>query len=125
MEGDRRRRWPWVLVGVALCLSVGLAVSSRYWYTPTTSASVINNSSAVYSLDNCEDFQVTIAPGQSAQVQPFSDVHHGCTVYRGRTDLGPPIGCLGSFQPATEQSSRGRTSSWSTMVPFTTRWCSA
>ena len=98
-------------------------MTARYWYTPTTSASVINNRSAVYSLDNCEDSRVTIAPGQSAQVQPYSDEHHGCTVYRGRSDLGPPIGCL--VFPANHGAVlAGSHVKLSTMVPFSTRWCS-
>jgi hypothetical protein len=98
-------------------------VSAHYWYTPTTSASVINDRSVVYSLDNCEDYQVTIVPGQSSQVQPFSDEHHGCTVYQGRSDLGRPIGCL-VFPSSHGAVLAGSHAKLSTMMPFSIRWCS-
>jgi hypothetical protein len=44
-----------------------------------------------------DDFShlVTLAPGQGEQVCPFSDGRHGCTVYRGRSNLGPPCWLLG------------------------------
>ncbi len=99
-------------------------MSAHYWYTPTTSASVLNDRSAVYSLDNCEDVQVTVLPGQSAQVQPFSDEHHGCTFYQGRTDLGHPVGCL-VFPSSHGAVLAGSHVRLSTMMPFSTRWCSA
>jgi hypothetical protein len=39
-----------------LLLAVGLAITARYWYTPSGAALVVNDTSAVYSLDNCEDY---------------------------------------------------------------------
>jgi hypothetical protein len=73
-------------------------------YTPTTTAYVQNNSSQLVTLDDCADTAVTISPGATQQIQPFEDAAHAtCTVYRGDSDLGQPIGCL------TPLSSRGRT----------------
>jgi hypothetical protein len=123
VAGNRKGRWPVVLVGAVLLLAGTVALTARYWYTPTTSALVVNDESTVYSLDNCEDYLVTLAPGQSEHVQPFSDEHHACTVYRGRSNLGSPVGCLvfPSVQGAVLGGSHVKLSS---MVPFSARWCS-
>lgn len=123
MAGNRKWRWGLLVVGAALLLGGALALTSHYWYTPTTSASVVNDESSVYSLDNCEDSLVTIAPGQSEQVQPFSDQHHGCTVYRGRTDSGFPVGCL-VFPSDRGVVLTGSHIELSAMKPFSARWCS-
>jgi hypothetical protein len=95
IAGNRLRlRSGWGLVVLAaLLVTVLVIASSRYWYTPTTSDAVVNDTAHTVALDNCEDTVVVIAPGQTQSVAPF--VHGpGCSVYEGTTNVGPASGCL-------------------------------
>jgi hypothetical protein len=94
-EDVRAAKTKW-LVWSALIVVILLAVflTSRFWYTPTSSGTVVNDTSSTWSLSNCEDYLVTLVPGEKQSVEPFVSADNGCTVYRGRNDLGKPVGCL-------------------------------
>jgi hypothetical protein len=91
----RTAKAKWVLWSALLVLILLVAVlTSGFWYTPTTSGTVVNDTSSTWSVANCADYLVTLAPGQSQLVEPFVRASSGCTVYRGRNDQGKPFGCL-------------------------------
>ena len=100
-----------------------MILTAHYWHTPTTSASVVNDTTSEYSLGNCEDYLVSLAPHRSAEVEPFVDQHDGCTVYRGTSNLGSPVGCL-VFPASGGSVVAGSRVKLSAMMPYSSRWCS-
>jgi hypothetical protein len=83
---------------VALILTVifagGTVIAIKQFYTPLTSAFVRNNTTRVVTIDNCEDYSITLNPGQSAGVEPWTNPAMGCTVYLSQSDKGLQSGCL-------------------------------
>ena len=117
--------WRWLVVAAAVGLVVLVALTtSRFWYTPTTTASVVNDTSRTVALDNCDDALVVIGPGQTSGVAPFSHGTPGCTVFVGRTDLGGPSGCL-VFPMRQGAVIRGSTVRVSSARPMPDRSCQA
>jgi hypothetical protein len=81
---------------IALSAAVGFALLlfSLGGYTPTTTAYVLNDTATTVTLDGCSDTSVTVEPTGREQISPFMDAAHAvCTVFRGGSDLGTPIGC--------------------------------
>ena len=118
----RRPRWPMAVSGLFVLMGAVVAVTV-VWYTPTTSATALNNTSRTVTLDRCNDSATTIRPDQSSPVQPYADVRQGCTVFSGDGDLGDPIGCL-VFPSRNGVVVPGSTAKLSDMLPLSSRRCS-
>jgi hypothetical protein len=107
------------LVAVILLVAV---LTSRFWYTPTSSGTVVNDTSSTWTLSDCEDYLVTLVPDEQQSVEPFVNAHNGCTVFRGRNDLGKPVGCL-VFPHKDDNVIGGSKVKVSSMVPYSTKKC--
>jgi hypothetical protein len=79
---------------VAVLLFGGIFIAVKNLYTPLTSAFVQNNMTRVVTIDDCEDYSITLDPGQRAVVEPWTNPAMGCTVYLSQDDHGSQSGCL-------------------------------
>ena len=111
-------RHPRLLIVLVVGALAAIAVVWHPWYTPTTTAFVVNDTNGVVTLDNCGDVSVTISPGKRAEISPFVDAKRAyCEVFNGGGDLGVRQGCL--YLP----SSKGRVVSGVTAHVTATRAC--